>query len=458
MRSAVNCNCPVCPWLRLTKARGMAVAHELEVWLFGQRAGTLSLVHGRLSFAYAPAWLSLPGAMALSHSLPLQAQAFADRQTRPFFAGLLPEGQMRRLIARQLQVSGQNDFALLDHLGGECAGAVTLQEPGQALPAPDRNDDVEWLGDQAFLAILDELPRRPMLAGADGLRLSLAGAQDKLPVVFDGTRIGLPRNGTPSSHILKPSIQAIEESVANEGFCMLLAEMMGLRPANARIHTVSGRSFLLVERYDRVEGAHGRRQRLHQEDFCQALGVVPEMKYQNEGGPDLAQCFALLRSTARPSAPQVLRLLDGVIFNALIGNHDAHAKNFSLLYGGSLPGGAPVLAPFYDLLSTAAYPQLTPRMAMKIGGRYQFAEVQPRHWERFAESAGLARAAARKRILEWAQSLPSAARNLQAAPKRGFAGHAVVERIARLIEQRCAVTVQRLATQRLATQRLESDD
>ena len=111
--------------------------------------------------------------------------------------------------------------------------------------------------------------------------------------------------------------------------------------------------------------------RLHQEDFCQALGIAPEYKYQNEGGPDLAQCFALLRKATRPSAPQILHLLDYIVFNVLIGNHDAHAKNFSLLYVGEIP----ILAPFYDTLSTAVYPTLTPKMAMKIGSKYKFSEV-----------------------------------------------------------------------------------
>ena len=189
------------------------MVHELEVWLFADRVGSLVLVDGRLSFCYAPDWLALPGALALSASLPLQSGPFDDRLTRPFFAGLLPKGRMRRLIAQQFQVSGQNDFALLDRIDGECAGAVTLLEPGQALRAPAQNDDVEWLSDEALVATLDELPRRPMLAGTDGLRLSLAGAQDKLPVVFDGARIGLPRNGTPSSHILKPAIHAVEVTV-----------------------------------------------------------------------------------------------------------------------------------------------------------------------------------------------------------------------------------------------------
>ena len=420
------------------------MAHELEVWLFADRVGSLTLVEGRMNFSYTPGWLSQANAVALSISLPLQSEPFDDHKTRPFFAGLLPEGQMRRLIAQLFQVSGQNDFALLEHIGGECAGAVTFLEPDQGLPAPSQIDDIQWLSDEDVVAILDELPRRPMLAGKDGLRLSLAGAQDKLPVVFDGVRIGLPRNGTTSTHILKPAIHSVEDSVVNEGFCMALAEAMQLKPAKSKVHTVMNRPFLLVERYDRVADVQWRRQRLHQEDFCQALGIVPEMKYQNEGGPDLAQCFGLVRRVTRPSAPQVLRMFDYVIFNALIGNHDAHAKNFSLLYLREKSGETPVLAPFYDALSTAVYPTLTPKMAMKIGSKYKFSEVQARHWDQFAESAGLAKAQAKKRILALAKSLPPTARKLQTDPGHGFADNAVVERIVALIEQRCALTIRRL--------------
>lgn len=430
-------------------AKEATVAHELNVWLLGQLAGELSLRHGRLCFSYAPTWLAQPDAIALSQSLPLRDAAFDDIESRPFFAGLLPEGQMRRLIAQHFHISRQNDFALLDRIGGECAGAVSFLDPGQQLPLAAGGDDVDWQTLSQLAAILEELPRRPMLAGADGLRLSLAGAQDKLPVVVDDMhqtqpRIGLPRNGTPSSHILKPAIHAVEDSVANEGFCMLLAQAMGLRPAQARIHSVLGHSFLLVERYDRKTEEGGQRVRLHQEDFCQALGDVPELKYQNEGGPDLAQCFGLLRGVTRPNAPQVLRMLDAVIFNALIGNHDAHAKNFSLLYGQQAGRNATVLAPLYDLLSTAVYPALTDKMAMKLGGKYRFSELRRRHWEQFAEDAGLAKAATKKRILALAQSLPAAARQLQSAPQHGFARHAVVELVCNLIEQRCAETVQQL--------------
>ena len=141
------------------------MVHELEVWLFANRIGILALVEGRLSFRYAPDWLTNPNAAALSCSLPLQAEPFDDHKTRPFFAGLLPEGRLRRLIAQQFQVSGQNDFALLDHIGGECAGAVTILEPGQVLHSPIKGGDVQWLSEEEVITILDELPRRPMLAG-----------------------------------------------------------------------------------------------------------------------------------------------------------------------------------------------------------------------------------------------------------------------------------------------------
>ena len=164
------------------------------------------------------------------------------------------------------------------------------------------------------------------------------------------------------------------------------------------------------------------------------------MKYQNEGGPDLAACFSLLRHLTRPSAPQVLRLLDYVVFNALIGNHDAHAKNFSLLYTGRFP----ILAPLYDTLSTAVYQTLSPKMAMKIGSKYKFSEVEARHWEQFAVSAGLGWAQTRKRILELTQNLPKTARQLQSKIELGFAEHPLVEQIITLIEQRAALTIRRL--------------
>lgn len=418
------------------------MTRQLTVWLFGTHIGTLSQIDGRLNFAYGSDWLNSQHAMPLSQSLPLQAEAFDDRATRPFFAGLLPEGDQRKLIAQALHVSAQNDFALLDGIGGECAGAVTLLEPGQMPPARENQDLVRWLGEGELLRLLDEMPKRPMRAGEEGLRLSLAGAQDKLPVVADGDRIGLPLFNSPSSHILKPAIAGVEGSVFNEGFCLALADALKLDTVKAEIRRISDRPYLLVERYDRQVTADGCLRRLHQEDFCQALAVAPEYKYQNEGGPDLAQAFELLRRATRPSAPQILKLLDFAIFNALVGNHDAHGKNFSLLYTTR----GIVLAPFYDVLSTAVYPNLTDKMAMKIASKYRFSEIQARHWERFAAEAGLSPAQVKKRILNVAGRLPAlAAKTIAIFAAEGNA-HTILPQIMTVIEQRCAQTIRSLTS------------
>ena len=412
----------------------------LEVWLLGQSVGQLIQADGRLSFSYSPRWLQSPSAQPLSRSLPLRPEPFDDKATRPFFAGLLPEGDKRKLVAMALQVSPQNDYALLNGIGGECAGAVTLLEPGQQPTGLTSEQYVRWLDDGELITILDELPRRPMLAGKDGLRLSLAGAQDKLPVVFVNGHIGLPKQNTPSSHILKPAISAVEGSVYNEGLCMALAMRLKLSVASTSIRRVADRVYLLVERYDRLRQPDGSLQRLHQEDFCQALGVAPEYKYQNEGGPDLTQCFDLIRKATRPSAPQVLRLLDYVIFNALIGNHDAHAKNFSLIYTRR----GTVLAPLYDTLSTAVYANLTDKMAMKIGSKYKFTEVQKQHWEQFAQAAGLSPVQVKKRILTLASLLPSEAVSLRHELTTQDLNHDILSEIVGIIERRCQLTYKRL--------------
>ncbi len=414
---------------------------HLEVWLFNTHIGKLSRHEGRLIFTYTPAWLNAPDARPLSQSLPLQPEPFGDRSTRPFFAGLLPEEDKRTWVARALGVSKQNDFALLHGIGGECAGAVTLLESEQTPLPMDAAQNVRWIHDTELPNLLDELPKRPMLAGEDGLRLSLAGAQDKIPVVVSDQKIGLPLLNTPSSHILKPAIPALEGTVYNEGFCLALAEELKLDTARAVIRQVADRTYLLVERYDRQRMSDGQIQRLHQEDFCQAMGVAPEYKYQNEGGPDLSACFNLLRRASRPSAPQILKLLDYVVFNALIGNHDAHAKNFSLLYSSR----GTTLAPLYDALSTAVYPRLTKKMAMKIGGKYRFTEVFPRHWIRFAESAGLSPAQATKRILTIAKRLPELAQKVNISFQKKGMGHPLLSEITTLIENRCELTLKRFS-------------
>ncbi len=419
----------------------------LTVYFFDAAVGSLTQTAGKLSFTYHDSWLAHPDSQALSCSLPLQADAFNDAQSRPFFAGLLPEGELRKLLARQFQVSDANSFGLLNEIGGECAGAVTFLEPGQT-PPDAKEPQIHWLDESELVKILNDLPRRPMLAGDDGLRLSLAGAQDKLPVVVDDTRIGLAMNGTPSTHILKSSISSLQHSVANEHFCLSLAAAMKLPAARSSIRHAGPHEFLLVERYDRTIETEHHPRRLHQEDFCQALGIASETKYQHEGGPDTTHCCQLIRSVIRPSAPSLLKFVDTVIFNVLIGNHDAHGKNFSLLY----KNGAPSLAPAYDILSTAVYPELSAKMAMKIGSQYEFKQMMPRHWEQFAKTNGLSVSQLNKRIHTLASRLPEAAYKLHITMRdegnqtgSDLPENPLLAQIVDLIEQRCETSLRRFA-------------
>lgn len=418
------------------------VDRSLDVWMQGDLVGRLDQDAGRLVFTYDAGWLGRQNAIPLSASLPLRPEPFDDRAARPFFAGLLPEQQKRDQVARAFGVSARNDFALLDAIGGECAGAVTFMHVGEKPVEQATKLDYRLLDEHELAAVLDKLPERPLLAGDEGIRLSLAGAQDKLPVFVADGRVSLTLHGAPSSHILKPAIQRIEDTVHNEGFCLALAKAIGLDAVEAHIRETEGRPYLLVARYDRISGSDGRLQRVHQEDFCQALGIAPEYKYQNEGGPSLLDSFALVRKTTRPAALYLPRLLDYLILNTLIGNHDAHAKNYSLIYGAN----GTTLAPLYDVLCTAVYPELTPKMAMKIGGYYEFKDVLPRHWERFAKDAGLSAPQVRRRLLELAERLPVAAKALYDEFKTRGLAKPVIERIVGIVDQRCNLTRQRFAT------------
>jgi len=414
---------------------------ELNVFLFDRLVGTLQQHHGKLTFGYETVWLKDKAAQPLSCSLPLQQAPFNDEQCRPFFAGLLPEGELRQLLARQFQLSDGNSFGLLNEIGGECAGAVTFLEPGQA-PRPASENAIHWLEESELVRILNDLPRRPMLAGDDGLRLSLAGAQDKLPVVLQGDQIGLAMNGTPSTHILKSAISTLNGSVGNEHFCLQLAASLRFNTARSLIRSAGDHTFLLVERYDRTHTHSDSAARIHQEDFCQAMGRPSDTKYQHEGGPDLADCFKLIRETTRPAAPSVLQFLDAVIFNALIGNHDAHAKNFSVLYNNNRPS----LAPLYDILSTAVYSELTDKMAMKIASQYTFKGIMPRHWEQFAEHNGLSVPQTLKRVGFIATQLPKSAKKLyKNSTTENHQQFPVIERIIELLNTRCEMTLRRLA-------------
>ena len=380
---------------------------------------------GRMNFQYDTAWLAKPEPIALSWSLPLQEESFTQKECRGFFGGILPEEDNRKVIARILGISDKNDFAMLEQIGGECAGAISFLPEDTVIPG-----DVESyreLADDELAKILRELPRRPLMAGEDGIRLSLAGAQDKVAVRLDDENISIPRGSAPSSHVLKPAIDTYEGVVFNEAFCIALAHACGLNAAPIAIGQVDGIDYLLAERYDRIRDGDGNIERLHQEDFCQALGIPSQIKYQSEGGPSLADCFALVRDASSAPALDLIALLDAVIFNVLIGNHDAHAKNFSLLY---LPDRSIRLAPLYDLVSTVFYPELTDRMAMKIGKQPKSALIHPKDIDRFAADAGLGVAQTRARIPALAGRLLDEIPGIQKP-------HRISESVASLITERC---------------------
>jgi len=323
-------------------------------------------------------------------------QPFKQSQCRPFFAGLLPEESQRDMIAGALGISKGNDFAFLDALGGDVAGALSLWPEGTVPPALEPEGAPPPLSDDELIELLETLPKRPLLAGREGLRLSLAGAQTKLPVVLVDDRVALPVPGQPTTHILKPAIARFPHTTENEALVMMLAAAVGLPVAPVAARTVGGRPHLLVTRYDRRFDASGRAHRLHQEDFCQALGIPPERKYAVEGGPTFKAGFDLLRRATTVPAVAVLAFLDAAIFNLIVGNADAHGKNFSLLYQAA----GVTLAPFYDLLSTVAHPDLSPNLAMKIAKRATLEEIGPATWPAFADDIGLAASFVRRRVKE----------------------------------------------------------
>ena len=373
------------------------MTRTLWVWWDGVVVGTLLVnQHGQMKFAYAPEWLAEAARPPISFSLPKRAQPFKQSQCRPFFAGLLPEEGQREVIAGVLGISKGNDFAFLEALGGDVAGALSLWPAGEAPPAPEPTGAPRPLSDDELVEVLDTLPKRPMLAGREGLRLSLAGAQTKLPVVLVDDRVALPAPGQPTTHILKPAIARFSHTTENEALVMTLAAAVGLPVAPVAARTVGGRPYLLVTRYDRRFDASGRAHRLHQEDFCQALGMPPERKYAAEGGPTFRTGFDLLRRGTTVPAVAVLALLDAAIFNLIVGNADAHGKNFSLLSQAADVS----LAPFYDLLSTVAYPDLSPNLAMRMAKRATLEEIGPATWPAFADDIGLAAPFVRRRVRE----------------------------------------------------------
>ena len=404
---------------------------SLDVYLHGILTGHLSSDdNDRFSFIYDQEYLRKENAIPLSCSLPLTSEVYPYAVARPFFSGVLPEEESRASVAKTLDISPNNDIKLADAIGGDCAGALSLLRPGM-VPRPEGHN-ISWLSEEQFADALRKLSDRSLLAVGKRVRLSLAGAMCKLTIVHEDNRFGIPDEATPSTHIIKPGYKDLTDLVYNEHFCARLAEKAGLSVAETSVLEHEAGSFLLVKRYDRQDG-----HRIHQEDFCQALGYAPGDKYQAHGGPCLKECYELVRKHVTTPAPAVNMLTKAVIFNMLIGNNDAHAKNFSLLHHQD---GTTTLAPLYDLVCTEMYGDFrNGDMAMKFGGTYSFPWVNASHVESMAKEIKVSYAQLKRLILSMCKSLPE-----QADACASEAQIPIGFDIAKLVKERAAKLSKRL--------------
>ena len=365
------------------------MTRSLTAWMNGRIVGTfIENPPFRILFSYNETWYRdwLTGTVPqISMSLPVASPDRFQDATH-FVAGLLPDSiRHRNLLAAEMDIEDDPcDFAFLAKMGRDAAGALIVI-PENETPARNSAPSISWLENEEFANHLRSLPKRPLLFDDEGgIILSLAGVNDKTAVVFSKGRIGLPKNGFPSSHIVKVDIPGLEDSIRTEQFCLDVANMIDLKVPKSKIMTFEDQTFMIMSRYDRVM-RNGSLARIHQEDFCQALGFMPARKYQRHGGPDWPDCFELIRKSSN-QAEDRKSLLEHAVFQYLCGNPDAHAKNYSLVYRGE-PSGVR-LSPLYDLNNAAAhrhnFKTTRPIMAMSIGTQNNSEKIRETDWRQFA--------------------------------------------------------------------------
>ena len=412
---------------------------HLPVYFEQRRVGTIEIDKNGPGFTYDPSWVRLRGAFPISITMPLRSERIAPDTFLPWAANLLPESEQLRTLGQLLGMARGDVIGLLSAIGGDTAGALSIGQPG-------RTASVHWqpIGKpEDFESVIEELPRKPFLAGEEGVSMSLAGVQTKLAVALDQTGcICIPMNGSPSTHILKPGAPRLRGSVQNEAFCLTLARRMKIPTPNITTGKAGKRTYLLVKRFDRTE-VSGRWRRLHQEDYCQALGKPPSAKYEVNRtgipGPALKDMFELTRRIMPPT--DVVRLLDMVVVNVLVCNTDAHAKNYSIM----IRGNGVSLAPLYDVMCGEVWENVTKNLAQKIGGKSRGDYINGRDWQLFAHECGLNPKQVIDRVGALAKSVISEAEGAQsevAAMPAG--GHAILDQVREAVERRARTLLAQL--------------
>ena len=358
---------------------------ELNVWTNGHHVGYLwHDERNEIGFQYSAEWLENPVRFPVSKTLPLRAKAFEpgaeNGVAHNYFANLLPEADSRKRICREKKISVDNDFELLRAIGGECAGALSIlgDESQDAVPQYRElsNDDLTEL-----LRVRN--PAVVVKEGDNPPRLSLAGAQDKTPVKYEDGKFYIPLDNALSTHILKYRLRDINHVPAYETITMWTAAELKLDVSKIDYYTHEDEPFTLGKRYDRIITPDGL-VRLHQEDFCQASGRSSSSKYEHEGGPTFAECLQLVKEHSTQPLKDIPRLIQWQVFNYLVGNSDAHAKNLSFLYGQD---NTTRLSPFYDLIAIHAWPShvFNHDLALSIGGVTNINNIKREHWEKLAD-------------------------------------------------------------------------
>jgi serine/threonine-protein kinase HipA len=406
---------------------------ELVTLLDGKEVGRVhNDARGRLTFVYDDEWRKAPDAYPLSLSMPIVSKEHGRSVVEAFLWGLLPDNeQVLARWAAKFQVSARNVFALISHVGEDCAGAVQFVTPERLEAIRNgKEDKVEWLDESEVarrLRMLREdhaawrLPR-------DTGQFSLAGAQPKTALLLQNERWGIPSGRIPTTHILKPPTGHFDGHAENEHICLMLARNLGLPAAQSKVMRFKDEVAIVVERYDRQQKGNDII-RVHQEDICQALGIMPTKKYQNEGGPSPVNIIDLLRTYSTDRDTDLDTFAAALGFNWLIAGTDAHAKNYSLL----LSGPDVRLAPLYDIASILPYDDVDLRkakLAMKIGGEYKVSQIGLRQWQKFARETRANADQLIEVLISMAKQLPDEVATARSHAREEGLENVLVERLA----------------------------